>query len=186
MLVAHAVHDAFVERAAAAVAALRVGPGTEEVDLGPLIDAAAWRKVDALVRDALARGAVVRVGGPGAGEAPFYAPTLLTGVDSAMRCVSEEIFGPVVAVRAFADEEEGLALANDTEYGLAAYVYSGDPARLQRAAARLHFGHVGLNTTAGPTPEAPFGGMGASGVGREGGFEGVLEFVELQTCPDPT
>lgn len=186
VLVAAPVYEDFVERVGHAVSALRVGPGTEDVDLGPLINAASWRKVAEHVQDAVALGARLQLGGPSVSQAPFFAPTVLTGVDSTMRCVREETFGPVVAIRSFSDEEEGLTLANDTPYGLAAYVFSQDPARLQRAAARLHFGHVGLNTTAGPTPEAPFGGMGASGVGREGGFEGVLEFIELQTCPEPT
>ncbi len=196
VLVHQDVHDAFVARVAERVGALQVGPGDRPgVQIGPLIDRRGWAKVRDHVADAVAGGARVVVGGGPAlaavavhggqaeGASCFYPPTVLVDVRAGMRCQVEETFGPIVAVRRFADEAEAIRLANDTEYGLAAYLFSGDPARLQGVAARLHFGHVGLNTAAGPTPELPFGGMEQSGLGREGGLEGLLEFIELQTCP---
>ena len=137
-----------------------------------------------IVADARDKGAQVLAGGDPAPQAGcFYPPTVVTGVTAGMRCLQEEVFGPVVPISTFKDEAEALRAANDTVYGLAAYVFTQDPARAQRFAAGLHFGHVGLNTATGPTPEAPFGGMGQSGIGREGGLEGILEFVELQTVP---
>ncbi|MFT4628020.1 MAG: succinate-semialdehyde dehydrogenase/glutarate-semialdehyde dehydrogenase [Myxococcota bacterium] len=189
VLVARPVHDAFVNRLAGEVAALEVGAGSVEgTQVGPLIDGRGWQKVQDLVQDALEAGATAVVGGlsdPPCGAAHHFPPTVLTGVTPSMRCSREEIFGPVLAVGVFATEEEAIALANDTEYGLAAYAFSADPERLQRVARAIHFGHVGLNSGVGPTPEAPFGGMCQSGMGREGGLEGILEFVELQTCPTP-
>ena len=187
ILVQDGAYDAFVRLASARVQGLVVGPGSQEsTDVGPLIDERARTKVASLVADALEQGAVAEVGGasaPGAGA--FFQPTVLTGVSASMRCSQEELFGPVVAIERFGTDEEGIVRANDTEYGLAAYVFSADAHRLERVAARLHFGHVGLNTSTGPTPEAPFGGMQQSGLGREGGLEGILEYVELQTCPTP-
>ncbi len=187
VLVQDGAYDEFVTRASDRIRSLVVGPGADlATDVGPLIDERARSKVASMVADAVDRGAVIAVGGesaPGAGA--FYAPTVLTGVNGSMRCSQEELFGPVVAIERFADEEAGIVRANDTEYGLAAYVFSADADRLERVAARLHFGHVGLNTGTGPTPEAPFGGMQQSGLGREGGLEGILEYVEIQTCPTP-
>lgn len=189
VLVESRVHDAFVEKLAVEVAALRVGPGSAPgTEIGPLIERRAWDKVHELVADGVANGAKVVVGtlrdapqGPG----NFFEPLVLVDVLPTMRLAQEEIFGPVVAIGRFEDEAEAVELANDTEYGLAAYVFSEDSDRLDRVAAQLHFGHVGLNSGTGPTPEAPFGGMQQSGMGREGGLEGVLEFIELQTCPTP-
>jgi len=136
-----------------------------------------------MVVDALSKGATLELGEvPDPGSA-FVKPALLTGLTPAMACAQDEIFGPVVAVQTFSDEAEAIALADDTIYGLAAYVFTADLARAERVAAALHFGHVGLNTATGPTPEAPFGGMRQSGLGREGGAEGLFEFVELQTLP---
>ncbi|MFT4627110.1 MAG: succinate-semialdehyde dehydrogenase/glutarate-semialdehyde dehydrogenase, partial [Myxococcota bacterium] len=189
VLVDAEVHDAFVERVVARVRALKVGPGAVAgTDVGPLVDERAWRKVDAMVGDAVASGARAVVGRTSEPPAMgwFYTPTVLVGVEPGMRCWEEELFGPVVSISRFTSEEQAFQLANDTEYGLAAYVFSADTDRLDRAAARLHFGHIGLNTSSGPTPEAPFGGMVQSGLGREGGLEGVLEFIELQTCPTRT
>jgi len=188
VLVAEPVAEAFAERVRVAVAALVVGPGCDpETDVGPLIDRRGFDKVQRLVTDALAGGARALVGGPApepiGGAGCFFPPTVIVGVTPSMRCAREETFGPVVPIGTFRDEAEAVRASNDTEYGLAAYVFTRDAERAERVAARLRFGHVGLNTATGPTPEAPFGGMGQSGLGREGGLDGVLEFVELQTCP---
>jgi succinate-semialdehyde dehydrogenase / glutarate-semialdehyde dehydrogenase len=176
----------FLDRLLPRLAALTVGPGCTNPDLGPLIDRRAFDKVAHLVRDAVGRGARVRMGevpdDPADGPC-FFRPMLLTGMDDTMAATHTEVFGPVLACSTFETESEALRLAANTPYGLAAYVFSADQERLSRCAAALRFGHVGLNTAAGPTPEAPFGGMGDSGLGREGGMEGILEFVELQTTP---
>ena len=181
--------EGIAERFAAAVAQrtgrLRVGDGLEPgTDIGPLIDRKGFDKVAAHVRDALDRGASRLVGGdpprPLADWAAFYPPTVLTGVTSEMLVCREETFGPVVAISSFREEAEVIAAANGTPYGLAAYIFTQDSARAERVIGQLRFGHVGLNTGAGPTPEAPFGGMKESGFGREGGLEGLLEFCEAQ------
>jgi len=184
VLVEEPVADELVERLKGRLARLRVGPGGEtDVDVGPMINAAGVAKVHHMVVDALSKGATLELGEvPDPGSA-FVKPALLTGLTPAMACAQDEIFGPVVAVQTFSDEAEAIALADDTIYGLAAYVFTADLARAERVAAALHFGHVGLNTATGPTPEAPFGGMRQSGLGREGGAEGLFEFVELQTLP---
>ena len=182
--VARAVADRFLAALSERVARLQVGPGSAPgTQVGPLIDAAAWEKVDRHVRDAVDRGAVVVGTVDAAIRAPFFPPTILTGVTAEMACTREETFGPVVAVTVFDDEEAAIDAADDTEYGLAAYVFTADPVRAERVVARLHFGHVGVNTATGPTPKAPFGGFRQSGLGREGGLAGVLEFIELQTVP---
>ncbi|MEZ4368571.1 MAG: aldehyde dehydrogenase family protein [Kofleriaceae bacterium] len=163
-----------------------MGHGLDEgTTVGPLIDAGAVAKVERLLADAVAKGARVVVGGADAPRpsAAYFPPTVLTEVRPGMELLQEEVFGPVVPIATFADEAEAIAVANDTEFGLAAYVFTGDAARGQRVAAALRFGHVALDSGTGPTPEAPFGGMKHSGYGREGGAEGVLEFVELQTVP---
>ena len=181
--------EGIAERFAAAVAQrtgrLRVGDGLEPgTDIGPLIDRKGFDKVAAHVRDALDRGASRLVGGdpprPLADWAAFYPPTVLTGVTSEMLVCREETFGPVVAISSFREDAEVIAAANGTPYGLAAYIFTQDSARAERVIGQLRFGHVGLNTGAGPTPEAPFGGMKESGFGREGGLEGLLEFCEAQ------
>src|SRR5690606_5153380 len=120
---------------------------------------------------------------PAEGRPAYFPPTVLSGVSPDAVAFHEETFGPVFSVATFEDEDDAVRLAESTDYGLAAYVFSADAARLQRVARALHFGHVGLNSGAGPTPEAPFGGMRMSGLGREGGEEGVLEYVEWQTTP---
>lgn len=162
--------------------ALKVGRGTETtVDVGPLIDADAVAKVSALVADARVRGATIRLGGqrldmPGY----FYPPTVLTDVpdDADMACT--EIFGPVAAVSAFETEDEVVARANDTEYGLVAYLYTNDTRRGWRVAEALDTGMVGLNQGVVSTPSGPFGGVKQSGLGREGGFLGIAEFLETK------
>ncbi|MBN1343815.1 MAG: NAD-dependent succinate-semialdehyde dehydrogenase [Phycisphaerae bacterium] len=176
----------FNEILAERVAALKVGNGLDDgVHVGPLINRFAFDKVAEHVRDALARGADRVVGydppRPEHDWGCFYPPTLLGGARPDMLVFQQETFGPVVAVATFESEDEVLRLANDTRYGLAAYVFTRDPARGGRCAERLSFGHVGINTGTGPAPEAPFGGMKQSGFGREGGVEGLLEFCEPQT-----
>ena len=186
VLVDAAVADAFQDLVAEKVLALKMGHGLEPgTTVGPLIDDGAVAGVDRLVQDALSKGARALVGGSlktGLSKA-FYPPTVLVDVRAGMAILREEAFGPVVPIATFASEQEVVAAANDTEYGLAAYVFTADEARGQRVAAALRFGHVALNSGTGPTPEAPFGGMKFSGYGREGGEEGVLEFTELQTIP---
>ncbi|MBK9033696.1 MAG: aldehyde dehydrogenase family protein [Myxococcales bacterium] len=178
------IAEAFTHAIAARVRALKVGHGLEPgTQVGPLIDRGAAAKVDRLVGDAVARGARVVVGEPAQPDTGFRAPTVLADVQPGMALLTEEVFGPVVPLVTFATEAEVVAAANATEYGLAAYVFTADPARGARVAAALRFGHVALNNASGPTPEAPFGGMKSSGYGREGGVEGLLEFVELQTVP---
>ncbi|MDN5871502.1 MAG: NAD-dependent succinate-semialdehyde dehydrogenase [Nitrococcus sp.] len=187
ILVQREVAEAFAAQVAQRVQRMRVGNGLEEgTDLGPLIDDNAVAKVRRHVEDALGKGARTLAGGnAGAASGNYYPPTVLTDVPKDALCNREETFGPLVPIATFQDEAEAVRIANDTEYGLAAYVFSGDLERARRVAERLHFGHVGLNTGTGPTPEAPFGGMKQSGYGREGGFEGLFEFTEAQTLPYP-
>ncbi len=185
VLVQSGVAEAFAAAVTLRVDNLRCGPGIEGNDVGPLIDEQGFSKVHQLVEDALSKGARIRSGGrPADGERRFYPPTVLDQVTNEMACMREEVFGPVVPIATFADEAEATRVANDTEYGLAAYIFTADAVRAQRMGAKLHFGHVGINTSSGPAPHAPFGGMRHSGLGREGGIEGVLEFVELQTMPE--
>ncbi len=162
--------------------ALRVGNGLDEgVTCGPLIDAAARDKVAELVADAVARGAEVVVGGRAVdGPGFFYEPTLLTGVPTDARCFTEEIFGPVAPVFTFADEDEAVRLANSTEYGLASYVFTRDMSRALRLGDRLEYGLVGVNAGVISNAAAPFGGVKQSGLGREGGAEGIAEYTATQ------
>jgi succinate-semialdehyde dehydrogenase/glutarate-semialdehyde dehydrogenase len=186
VFVHEAIFDAFSAKLVERVSALRVGAGTDpKSDVGPLISERAVVNVQRLVDDALARGAerATESRSPETPGSHFFPPTVLTGVADGMAILKEETFGPVVPLVRFSSEAEVIAAANDTEYGLAAYVFTGDEARGERVAEALHFGHVALNTGSGPTPEAPFGGVKHSGYGREGGHEGILEFVELQTVP---
>jgi succinate-semialdehyde dehydrogenase/glutarate-semialdehyde dehydrogenase len=185
VLVQENVAQAFTGLVAERVGKLRMGDGLDPAsDLGPLIDRVQYEKVAAHVRDALQRGARRIVGH----EPPpltqdwgaFFPPTVLTGVTRDMLVCREETFGPVIAIATFASEAEAIAAANDTRYGLAAYAFSQDAARLDRLAAQLKVGHIGFNTGTGPTPEAPFGGFKRSGFGREGGLDGLLEFCESQ------
>ncbi len=191
VLVHETIADSFTERVAAHVSKLVVGPGTRDgVDLGPLIDERGWDKVSAHLQDALDRGARLVTGAPPearpvAAEGWFFAPVVLRDVPRDARCMTEETFGPLVPITTFATDDDALSIANRSDAGLAAYVFTGDRARGERLVAQLTFGHVGLNTATGPTPEAPFGGMGDSGYGREGGIEGILEYTEAQTVPTP-
>jgi succinate-semialdehyde dehydrogenase/glutarate-semialdehyde dehydrogenase len=187
ILVQRAVHDAFVARMAERIAALVVGAGErEQTTLGPLINQAGLRKVDAHVTDALAHGAHAVVGAhPHALGGNFYAPTLLTGVTPAMRISNEETFGPVAGVQVFTSEADALALANATPFGLAAYFYARDVGRIVRVSEGLEFGIVGVNTGLVSTEVAPFGGIKHSGYGREGSRYGLEDWVALKyLCVD--
>jgi succinate-semialdehyde dehydrogenase/glutarate-semialdehyde dehydrogenase len=176
------VIDDFGARLAERMAALRVGDGTEDgVDVGPLIDENGLEKVTSLVVDAVDRGATVLTGGerldrPGF----FYRPTVHTGVPTDARMSREEIFGPVAPLTAFRDEDEAVRLANDTEYGLVSYVFTNDLRRALRVAEAIESGMVGLNQAVVSNPYAPFGGIKESGLGREGGAEGILEYLETK------
>ncbi len=188
VLVQKGVVDRFAAAVAEKVLALKVGNGMEEgVDIGPLIDRAGHDKVRRHLEDALKKGAVSLTGDVPAPEGPnwgqFFKPTVLRGVTPEMACAREETFGPLVAIQEFDTEEDAIRLANGTEYGLAAYVFTKDADRACRVIRNLRFGHVGWNTGSGPAPQAPFGGMKQSGFGREGGPEGMMEFVEIQTVP---
>ena len=184
--------EAFAEKLSAKASALKVGNGMDEgTEMGPLIDRSAFDKVKRHVNNAIALGAT-RIAGADPTSTPqdssqdsgqFYPPTVLRGVTPAMECVKEETFGPVAPILEFSDEEEVIAAANSTEYGLAAYVFTRDDVRAQRVISQLRFGHVGHNTGSGPTAEAPFGGMKHSGFGREGGVEGLHDFIEPQSVP---
>ncbi|MDD9207986.1 NAD-dependent succinate-semialdehyde dehydrogenase [Georgenia sp. 10Sc9-8] len=176
------VIDDFGARLADRMGAMRVGRGTEDgVGVGPLIDARAREKVQSLVDDAVQRGARVLTGGRALdGEGYFYSPTVLTGVSASARMRHEEIFGPVAPLTPFHDEVEVLAAANDTEYGLVSFVYTRDLDRALRVAEALETGMVGLNQGVVSNPAAPFGGIKASGLGREGGREGIEEYLETK------
>jgi succinate-semialdehyde dehydrogenase / glutarate-semialdehyde dehydrogenase len=174
--------EEFTARLAERMGSLRVGNGLDDgVEVGPLVDAATRDKVAELVRDATAAGATAVVGGtPPEGPGFHYPPTVLSGVVADSPILAEEIFGPVAPVVAVADADEAIRLANDTEMGLVAYVYTGDLARGLRVAERLEAGMVGLNRGIVSDPSAPFGGVKESGIGREGGHEGLLDYTETK------
>jgi len=173
---------AFTERFAERMAALRLGRGTDAAtEVGPLIDQRAVTKVTELVADAVARGAKVLCGGsPLDGPGHFFQPTVLVDVPADARLAREEIFGPVAAITTFTSEDEVISRANDTEYGLVAYVFTRDTSRAVRVSEALEFGMIGLNQGAVSNPAAPFGGIKASGYGREGGTEGIDEYLETK------
>jgi succinate-semialdehyde dehydrogenase/glutarate-semialdehyde dehydrogenase len=176
------VLDAFGARLAEKMAALPVGRGVEDgVRVGPMIDEAALRKVGHLVADAVERGAKVLTGGEKLDRTGwFYPPTVLTGVPQDARMRHEEIFGPVAPLTSFDTEEEVVAAANATEYGLVNYLYTNDLSRALRVAEALESGMVGINQGVVSNPAAPFGGVKASGLGREGGPTGIDEFLETK------
>ncbi|PAS95478.1 MAG: succinate-semialdehyde dehydrogenase I [Candidatus Dactylopiibacterium carminicum] len=182
LLVQDGVYDAFTAKLAAAVAQLKVGNGAEPgVTQGPLIDAGALAKVEELVEDALAKGARVVCGGKlHALGGSFFEPTILADVTPAMRVAREEIFGPVAPLFRFHSEEEAIRMANDTEFGLASYFYARDVARVFRVAGGLEYGMVGANTGLISTEVAPFGGVKASGLGREGSRHGLDDYLETK------
>ncbi|MGE9808707.1 NAD-dependent succinate-semialdehyde dehydrogenase [Janibacter sp. G1551] len=176
------VAEAFAEKFAARMGALTLGKGTKKgVDVGPLITEKARTGVADLVEDAVAKGARPLTGGRAAdGPGWFYEPTVLADVPADARMMREEIFGPVAPIATFATEEEAIRLANSTEYGLVAYVFTTDNARVFRVAEALEFGMVGINQGIVSNPAAPFGGVKHSGFGREGGFEGIEEYLETK------
>jgi succinate-semialdehyde dehydrogenase/glutarate-semialdehyde dehydrogenase len=174
------VAEEFGRRLAARMAALTVAPGaTPGCEVGPLVNAEAVDKVQQLVESAVSQGATVITGGTrGEGPGWFYAPTVLGDVPAQADILREEIFGPVAPIVTFTDEDEAVRLANDTEYGLVSYVYTSDLARGLRLSERLDAGMVGLNRGLVSDPAAPFGGTKQSGIGREGGHEGLLDYLE--------
>ncbi len=176
------IYDRFIEKFNAAVNALKVGDGTDDgVQQGPLIDIAAVEKVEELLNDATSAGAKVVVGGKRHSlGGSFFEPTVITQVNHNMRIAKEEIFGPVSAVIKFESENEVLAMANDSEYGLACYCYTTDLGRAFRMTDQLEYGLVGINEGIITTPEAPFGGMKESGLGTEGGSRGIDEYLNTQ------
>jgi len=177
-----AVAAEFTRRLSDAMGKLKVGDGADpSVDVGPLVNAETRDKVAAFVADAVAKGARVEIGGQTPnGKGFFYPPTVLSNVPETADCVAEEIFGPVAAIQTFTDEADVIARANATPYGLAAYVFTANMARGMRVCERLEYGMVGLNRGLISDPAAPFGGVKQSGLGREGGHEGMFEFMETQ------
>lgn len=182
------VADEFSKRLTARVEALEVGRGTDEgVSIGPLINDAAVAKSAELVADATSRGASVATGGSKIeGPGSFFAPTVLTGIAPGTRLLKEEIFGPVAAIATFDTEDEGIALANATEFGLVSYAFTTDLARGHRLIAKLQSGMLGLNTGVVSNAAAPFGGVKSSGLGREGGTEGIAEYLDTTYTLLPT
>jgi succinate-semialdehyde dehydrogenase / glutarate-semialdehyde dehydrogenase len=186
-IVHSSVADEFARRVTAAVNDFVIGRGTESgVTIGPLVDDKAVGKAEALVQDAVARGAKLATGGSridGAGS--FFEPTVLTGVTPGSDILREEIFGPVLAIATFDTEDEAVALANDTEYGLVSYVYTESLSRGQRMIERLETGMMGLNVGVVSNAAAPFGGWKMSGLGREGGAEGIHEYLQTKYTLTP-
>lgn len=176
------VAETFTAKFTAAMAALKMGDGIEDgVDVGPLVNADTRDKVAAFVADAVAKGAKIELGGKASdGKGFFYPPTVLSNVPETADCVHDEIFGPVAAIQSFTDQEDVIARANATEYGLVAYVFTENMKRGMQVCERLEYGMVGLNRGLVSDPAAPFGGVKQSGLGREGGHEGMLEFMETQ------
>ncbi len=174
------IHDAFIARLAEAVAALRVGPGDEAgSEIGPLITPAALAKVEAHIADACAKGARLMTGGTRI-EGTFFRPTVLAGMTPDMTVAREETFGPLAPVFRFQTEAEVIDAANDTEFGLASYVYTRDMGRVWRVMEGLEYGMVGINTGLISTEVAPFGGVKQSGIGREGSRHGIEDYLELK------
>jgi succinate-semialdehyde dehydrogenase/glutarate-semialdehyde dehydrogenase len=180
--VAQPVAAEFADKLAERMGALKIGRGTEDgVEVGPLIDSDQLEKVTELVEDAVSKGARVLCGGERVdGPGHFYKPTVLVDVPDDARLLKEEIFGPVAPIKAFASEEEAIAAANDTEFGLVAYLYTADLKRALRVTERLETGMVGLNQGLVSNAGAPFGGVKHSGIGREGGPEGIEEYLEIK------
>ena len=189
ILVQEGIYDAYLERLVEAVVGLKVGPGTEpDARIGPLIEDAALDKVTRHVADAIEGGAELHVGGERhqLGRT-FFQPTVLTGLTAGMAMSHEETFGPVAGISRFSSEDEAVRIANDTEYGLVSYVWTRDLARGQRMIERLATGMMGLNAGVVSNAAAPFGGWNQSGLGREGGAEGIHEYLQTKytLTPDP-
>ena len=180
------IAEPFLDTLAGRVAKMKAGNGMEEgVTIGPLVNEAAVAKVDKQVQDAIGNGADVLCGGQrltegGLDRGYFYAPTILNGVDQNMLIYREETFGPVAAVVPFDDEDDVLAMANDTDYGLAAYIYSQNLGKAMRLFEGLEFGIIGVNDINPASAAAPFGGMKDSGLGREGSRQGIHEYLETK------
>ncbi|WP_394769653.1 NAD-dependent succinate-semialdehyde dehydrogenase [Lacisediminihabitans sp.] len=187
-IVHESVAEDFAARVTARVKQLRVGRGTEDgVGIGPLINEAAVAKASDLVRDAVTRGATLLTGGSAIdGDGTFYEPTVISGVLAGSEILREEIFGPVLAISTFTDEADAVAKANDTEYGLVSYAFTRDLARGQRLIESLKTGMMGLNTGVVSNASAPFGGVKQSGLGREGGAEGIHEYLETKYVLTPS
>ena len=181
-IVHESVADAFAAKLTEAVKKIVVGSGlTAGVTQGPMIDATAHKSMQAFVDDAVTKGAKVLTGGKNDAQGGlFFQPTVLTGVTTQMRVFREEIFGPIAPIMTFKTEAEALALANDTEYGLASYVYTRDVGSFYRIAAGLEYGMVGVNEVALASGEVPFGGVKESGLGKEGGRQGIEDYVETK------
>ncbi len=181
ILVQEGVYEAFTEKLTAAVNEFSVGPGTQDVTMGPLVNAKAATDVDELVQDALEKGAQATIGGARSdlGDC-FYQPTVLANADPSMRVFKEEIFGPVAPIFKFKTEEEAVAMANDTEFGLASYFYTKDIGRIFRVGEALEYGIVGINEGIISNEMAPFGGVKESGSGREGSKYGIEDYIEIK------
>lgn len=185
VLVQSGIYDAFVERFAERTAALKVAPGSDsESEQGPLIDDNAVSKTEELIADALAKGGALRAGGKRhARGGLFFEPTVIADAKPDMRVAKEEIFGPVAPVFKFEEEADAIRLANDTEYGLAAYAYTSDLGRAFRLQDGLEYGLIGINEVLIVTPEVPFGGLKESGLGKEGSWQGLDDYLETKyTC----
>lgn len=176
------VHDEFAKKLTGKMEALKMGNGLDDgINLGPLVNKEGRDKVIELVDDALAKGAKLLTGGKTPdGPGFFYPATVLTNVPDSAKMLNEEIFGPVASIQTFKSEDEAIKRANDTEYGLVAYLYTKDLGRGMRVSEKLDFGMIGLNRGLVSDPAAPFGGMKQSGIGREGAHEGLMEFLETQ------
>ncbi|SEB02117.1 NAD-dependent succinate-semialdehyde dehydrogenase [Leifsonia sp. 21MFCrub1.1] len=186
-IVHEAVADEFARRVTERVNGLKVGRGTDDgVTIGPLINEDAVRKASELVEDAVRRGAAVLTGGSRVGgTGTFFAPTVVADVAAGSEILRQEIFGPVLSIVRFSDEDEAVRIANDTEYGLVSYVFTRDLARGQRMIERLETGMMGLNVGVVSNAAAPFGGVKQSGLGREGGFEGIREYLNTKYTLTP-
>jgi succinate-semialdehyde dehydrogenase/glutarate-semialdehyde dehydrogenase len=186
-IVHESIAGEFAARVTERVKEFKIGRGTEDgVIIGPLIDEKAVEKADELVQDAVAHGATVTTGGKKIdGVGSFYEPTVVTGVTKGSKILTEEIFGPVLSITTFTDEIEAIDIANSTEYGLAGYVFTQDLARGQRLIERLQTAMMGLNVGVMSNASAPFGGVKQSGLGREGGAEGILEYLSVKYTMTP-
>lgn len=186
-IVHESVAEEFARKVTERVKAMKIGRGTEEgVAIGPLIDDKAVAKANELVQDAVKKGANLTTGGHALdGDGSFFEPTVLSNVQPGSEILREEIFGPVLSIVTFKTEEEGIKIANDTEYGLAGYVFTEDLARGQRLIEKLHTGMMGLNVGVMSNASAPFGGIKMSGLGREGGAEGIFEYLSTKYTLTP-
>ena len=182
ILVQDSVYDAFVKKFTATVKAFRIGDGLDENSThGPVVTSKAAQDIDAMVQDAIADGAEAVIGGASRRMGPcFYQPTILTKVNDQMRVFREEIFGPVAPIFRFEDEAEAIAMANDTEFGLAAYIYTRDIGRVWRVSEGIEYGMVGVNEVAITSEVIPFGGVKESGLGREGSKYGIEDYIEIK------